>query len=216
MKIKAVIFDLDGVIADSEPISGRATDKVLGNHGIILTKQEKKNAFGRRAVDIYSDAVKARNVNEDLEKMLQERSEVFNRMVKEELGPIRGSIELVKWVRNKGFRFALGTSSPLEKMNAETKKLGISGLFPLKVNGEMVKRGKPFPDIFLKTAEKLGVKPGHCAVIEDSENGVKAAKAAGMFTIGFDSPHSPNQDLSMADVVIDDISKAKDILSASK
>jgi HAD superfamily hydrolase (TIGR01509 family) len=178
----------------------------------MLTEQEKKNAFGRRAVDIYTDAVKARNRHEDIEKMLQERSMVFNKMVEEELRPVPGSIELVKWARDNGFMVALGTSSPLEKMKSETRKLGIGGLFSLKVNGDMVKRGKPFPDIFLLTAKKLGLKPEECAVVEDSENGVKAAKAAGMFTIGFNSPHSPNQDRSMADAVVNDLEEVREHL----
>ena len=211
--IKAVIFDLDGVIADSEPLSGRATDMVLGKYGIRLTPDEKLRAFGRRSPDIFSDALRARRMDGDIRRMVSEKDEILISLISRGLRKICNSVEAVEQLRRKGLLVALATSSHREKMEMELKQLGIEEMFPVKVNGDEVSRGKPDPEIFLKAAQRLGVKPPECAVVEDSTFGVMAAKAAGMLAIGFDSPNSPGQDLSPADHVLSDLSGLLGLLS---
>jgi HAD superfamily hydrolase (TIGR01509 family) len=203
--IKAVIFDLDGVIADSEPLSGKSTDMVLERHGIKLTPAEKLEAFGRRSPDIFRDALSKRNINADVDGMVRLKDRLLLGMIKKSLKSVPGSLEAVKRLKEGGLRVALATSSHEEKMRMELRELGITGLFGVTVNGSEVERGKPDPEMFLKAAEKLGVKPRECAVIEDSTFGVQAAKAAGMLAVGFRSPNSPGQDLSSADIVVDDL-----------
>ena len=209
MKVKAVIFDLDGVIADTEPLSAKADEIVLGRHGIRITPKEKHEAFGRKVEEIYDDAIKARGLNLDAKLLLEEKDEVFVGLIKGSMKPVKNSLELVGFLKKSGCRVALATSSHAVKMDAELKELGIASLFEVKVNGDEVKRGKPDPEIFLKAAKRLGMKPGECAVIEDSGFGVKAAKRAGMLAIGFRSPNSPGQDLSEADMVVDDLDKVR-------
>ncbi len=212
MRIKAVIFDLDGVIADSEPLSGKGTKMLFENHGIKLTDRERREAFGRRLPDIITDVLRARNIKLDIEKLMLERDEMFGELVRKHLRPIPNSIELVKWLRREGYRLALATSSHSSKMQLEIDHLGIGELFDVIVCGDDVRKGKPDPEIFLKAAEKLGVEPKDCAVIEDSQFGVQAAKFAGMRAIAFDSPNTHEQDLSMSDVVVDDLEKVKEHL----
>lgn len=211
MKIKAVIFDLDGVIADSEPLSGKSTAMVLEKRGIRLTDEERHKAFGRRSLDIFSDVLRARGkavTAPAVEAMVQEKNAIMQRLLKGSLKTVLGSLELARSLSGRGLKLALATSSHTEKMEMEVSELGIRGLFPVIVTGSDVSRGKPDPEIFLLAARRLGVKPSECAVIEDSSFGVRAAKAAGMLAIGFASPNSPGQDLSMADAVVSDVKEA--------
>jgi HAD superfamily hydrolase (TIGR01509 family) len=207
--IKAVIFDLDGVIADSEPLSAQADDIILSRYGIRKTEREKRDAYGRRFEEIYRDLLGARKMHMDIEKLGREKLEAFGSLVKNNLKPVKNSIELVEFLGEAGFRLALATSSQFEKMDLEVRELGIESLFGTVVTGEMIKKGKPDPEIFLKAAELIGTRPAECAVIEDSAFGVQAAKRAGMFAIGFRSPNSPGQDMSSADIVVDDLDEVK-------
>lgn len=213
MKLKAVIFDLDGVIADSEPLSARVDDVVLEKYGIKMTPEEKHNAFGRRKSEILGDVFESRNKQVDMEELITQCRRVLLEMMAEELKPIKNSIELVKFLKDSGFEVAVATSSSSYKLENSLKKLGIEDMFEIKVSCDDVKRGKPDPEIFLKTAEKLKLEPEQCAVIEDSRFGVQSAKAAGMFTIGFRSPNSSGQDLSAADKVVDDLEEVKSSLT---
>lgn len=210
MTIHAVIFDLDGVIADSEPLSGEATRRALTKLDIEMTDKERNEAFGRRTGDIINDILSVRNMKADVEAIIAEKGRIFSELIKNNIKPIPKSLELVEWLKGKGYKVALATSSHKEKMEAEVKELEIVSLFDFIVTGDEVRKGKPNPEIFLKAAKKLGVDPKHCVVVEDSTFGIQAAKAAGMFAIAFDSPNTHNQDLSMADVVVDDLEKVKE------
>jgi beta-phosphoglucomutase len=211
MKIKAVIFDLDGVIADSEPLSGKSTAMVLAKRNITLTDEERRLAFGRRSPDIFSDALRSRKkafAKGTIEAMVEEKNAAMMHLIRGNLKTIPGSIELIRLLSGSGLKLALATSSHREKMEMEVSELDIKGLFPVVVTGEDVSRGKPDPEIFLLAAKRLGVPPAECAVIEDSSFGVQAAKSAGMSAIGFESPNSPGQDLSAADVIVKDLRDA--------
>lgn len=208
-KIKAIIFDLDGVIADSEHISAKADVTVLSKLGIVMTEEEKTRAFGRRTEEIYGDVLRERKLTMNMERLVREKNRVFIGLIKGNLRPLKDSVELVKFFIEKGFKVALATSSHVEKMTSELRELGIENLFEIKVTGDDVYKGKPDPEMFLKAAGRLGVKPGECAVIEDSAFGVQAAKNAGMFAIAFRSPNSREQDISGADMVVDDLDSVR-------
>ena len=212
MKIRAVIFDLDGVIADSEPLSGEGTKMVLERHGITMTDRERKEAIGRRLPDIFSDVLEVRGKKLSIEELMKERDRIFEGLVRKHLKAIPGSLELLQWLKDNGYRLALATSSHGSKMQLEVDHLGIGKFFDVVVCGDDVRKGKPDPEIFLKAAEKLGMKPEECAVVEDSEFGVQAAKFAGMKAIAFDSPNTHNQDISGADAIIKDIGEVKEHL----
>jgi HAD superfamily hydrolase (TIGR01509 family) len=216
MKIKAVIFDLDGVIADSEPISGKSTAMVLQKRGVRLTDEERRLAFGRRSPDIFRDALRSRKkafTKGTIEAMVEEKNTIMLELMKGSLKAVPGSLELIRLLSGKGLRLALATSSHKDKMEMELKELGIKGLFPVVVTGDGVSKGKPNPEIFLLAAKRIGVPPSGCAVIEDSAFGVQAAKAAGMLAIGFASPNSPGQDLSASDAIFCDLRKAGEYLT---
>ncbi len=211
--IKAVIFDLDGVIADTEHLSARADDISLAKHGIAMTQDEKHRAFGRRMEEIYADMLQARNIKMDIKQLVREKDEVFVRLIKGNMKPIKNSLELVGFLKKHGFKLALATSSHEEKMMPELRELGIEDLFETRVSGDDVSRGKPDPAMFLEAAKRLGVRPEDCAVIEDSAFGVQAAKNAGMYAIALRSPNSPGQDLSPADMMVDDLAEVEEHIS---
>ena len=128
----------------------------------------------------------------------------------EDIKPGNGIPELLRSIKSKGLKTAVASSSGYELINMVLEKLDIAKYFDCITSGVDVKRGKPAPDVFLLAAEKLGVMPDECLVIEDSENGVIAAKSAEMMAVGYINPTSGKQCLDRADVITDDFRKLND------
>lgn len=122
--------------------------------------------------------------------------------------PVDGSPELVRALARRGYRMAVASSSPMYEITEVVAALGLDGCFEFLISGETVEHPKPAPDIFLQAAAHMGVSPEDCIVIEDSSNGVRAAKAAGMTCIALRNPDSGNQDLTPADIIIDALGDA--------
>ena len=120
-------------------------------------------------------------------------------------------METIKYLYDKGYEMAVASSSSQDYIESQMKTLGIDKCFKFLFSAENVEKPKPAPDVFLVAAEKLGGKPAECTVVEDSANGSRAAKTAGMTCIGFKNPDSGNQDLSVADKIIYKITELKDI-----
>ncbi len=125
--------------------------------------------------------------------------------------PVENALESVRYCFDK-YTLALASGSAPEVISDVVRSFGIEQCFLSMISGETIENCKPAPDIFLMSAKAIGIAPEECAVVEDSHNGVLAAKAAGMMCIGYINPHSGKQDLSMADYVIDDMGRIKDIL----
>jgi len=180
---RAVIFDMDGVLTDSEPFiaeAGRLMFKEI--HGIEVRHEDFKpfvgfgeNRFLGGVAEKYG--VKAFDVERDKARTYA----IYCEIVEGKLHELPGAGDFVRACRAKGFRTALATSTDRIKMIANLKAIGLyDGAFDAKVNGLDVERRKPHPDIFLKAAELIGVEPRACWVVEDAIAGVQAAKAAGM------------------------------------
>ncbi len=201
--IKAVIFDMDGVIVDSEPIHYRLNQELFQKLQLNITEEEYRTFVGVTDWDMWS-AIKARHRRpetvEELLSMHREHSRA--EMEKFDLEPIPGIPELLKRLKAARLKLAIASSAPVDWIMVVVRKCGLESYFDVLVSGEHVAHGKPAPDIFLLAAEKLGVSPDECLVIEDAERGVQAAKAAGMQCVGYQNPHSYAQDLSLADRII--------------
>lgn len=199
---KAFIFDFDGVIVDSE----RHWDAV------------QREMYGRLVPgwkDEYLASLKGMSVFDEYEHLrarfgiglpLAEYEREIDRSATDLYGKraelIDGAAELIGRLKKRGTPLAIATSSNRNWVEAALRRYGLASFFPVLVTGEEVKgRGKPRPDIYLLAAEKLGVAPVDCVVLEDTANGIKAAKAAGMHAIGLGMPGSV-QDLSSADETI--------------
>lgn len=208
--LKAVIFDMDGVIVDSEEYHASTEHEVLERIGLNVSIEELKMELGKSEKAFFRGVLtkygRTENIEDTIKKLIKEKHKIYLELLKS-AKPIPGAIELIEKMRKNGFKTAIATSSVRKALNIVVKSLGLEKFFDAMVCVDDVKKGKPEPDIFLVAAERLVFQPNECLVIEDATNGVEAAKRAGMKTIGFISPSSGKQDLSEADLVVDDLRK---------
>lgn len=206
--IKAVIFDMDGVIVDSQPGYWKVDKKLLEELGVDMTKEEYDKFVGCKTAYVWGsirEKYKLKQTTEELVDM--QRSSYIKYLQEADIKPMDGVRETIEMLQSKGMKLAVASSSPLNVIELTMKALKLKPYFNEIVTGDYVKRSKPEPDTFLYAAEKLGVPSSECIVIEDSGNGVTAAKRGGMKCIGYISPHSGKQDLSRADYIIDSFYK---------
>ena len=203
---KAFIFDMDGVIIDSEPIHDLVDLEVAAGFEIQLDHQRLQKYIGMRSRDVWESIIVEDKLSLTPEQILLIANEKKLTCIKEfELQPIKGIPELLKQLKALNYRIALASSSPIVFIKAVLAKFDLEPYFEFIVHGDEVKAGKPAPDIFLEAARRLNVHPKNCFVLEDSKNGIAAGNAAGMITIGFANPESVPQDLSMAKHVVHSI-----------
>ena len=186
MKLYGLIFDVDGVIADTEAVNARASIKVFEDlFGIKgVKRQDFEAGLGRGAAEYVKAAAGIHGLEpteEQIEKATQLRQEYFLKILSEEpLPPFPGVLELIEdAMQREDFRVAIATSSTLEKSRAVLKSAHIPFETMVYITGNDVKNKKPHPELFLLAAERMGIEPANCVVIEDAPNGVQAAKAAG-------------------------------------
>lgn len=206
--MKAVIFDMDGVIIDSEPIHYHCSNTLLKDHGVVLEKEKYDSYIGGSCVTMWKDVIELHQLPMTVEEILKTEYGIFLDYLskgKGKIQPIKGIPGLIDQLKEEGMTMALASSSALDNINTVLDLFELQHAFTHKVSGMTLKRTKPDPEIFLITADKLGVEPKDCVVIEDSSNGVKAAKAAGMKCIGYQNPECGYQDLSLADVIVKSI-----------
>jgi beta-phosphoglucomutase family hydrolase len=199
---KAVIWDMDGVIADTAPYHLQAWQEVFRRRGVRYTEDDFKRNFGKRNDSIIRSVLGSRVPLAEMEAIAAEKEELFRRWAGSRIRPLPGAIELMQALREHGFAQAMGSSAPLENIELVTRRLGIAGFFRVIVSGREVTEGKPSPQVFLRAAERLGARPEDCVVIEDAVAGVSAAKRAGMSCIAVTSTNSRDK-LSGADLIVD-------------
>ncbi|MGG3279339.1 HAD family hydrolase [Paenibacillus solani] len=204
--IQAFIFDMDGVIIDSEPLHFEVDIQVMKDFGSAITHEDLEKYVGMTNPEMWAviknEYQLSQSVAEIIEYQLSNKIEI---LTGREMEPIDGIHELLAELKARQIPAAIASSSPPVFITAVLRKFNLLDQFECVVSGEEVERGKPAPDVYLKAAELLGVKPEHCMVLEDARHGVAAAKAAGMKCIGFVNPNSGNQDLSQADYVVNSI-----------
>lgn len=201
----AFIFDMDGVIIDSEPLHFKVDMEVMEELDIPVTKEDLEQYVGMTNPEMWTRIRLKYGLTpsvEDLIELLMGRKLAY--LAASDDRPIEGIEELIHSLHGRK-RIGLASSSPRVFIEAVLNKFGLLPYFDFVISGEEVGHGKPAPDIYLKTAEMLGAAPGQCIVLEDSRNGVTAAKAAGMTCIGFQNVNSGDQDLSKADRIVGSI-----------
>jgi len=204
--IEAFIFDMDGVIIDSEPMHFDVDIRVMEYYGHPITQEKLEDYVGMTNPELWKSIREefgmTQTVEEIIEYQLGHKIEVLRAA---EMEPIEGIRELLAELKKGGIPRAIASSSPPVFIEAVLEKFGLRDEFQVVVSGEQVPKGKPAPDVYLRAAELLGVNPERCAVLEDARHGVAAAKAAGMHCIGFVNPNSGNQDLSQADLIVNSV-----------
>ncbi len=202
--IKAVIFDMDGVVVDTAQLNFLADSKVLGSVGLNISKEEYIKHTGKPGRQIYDEILKQHKIAADLEALAAKREDhIKNAMRELNLKPNPGFHELVAKLKANNYAIALASSSSKTKVQNVLSFLKLEDTFATVVTGSDVTKSKPAPDIYLETAKRLRLKPGECAVIEDSESGILAAKNAGMMCIALLTEHTKDQNTSIADKIVD-------------
>lgn len=206
--MKAFIFDMDGVIIDSEPIHNRVIKDFLQNHGYEITDEELDRYVGMTSTSVFTILKQKYHLPASAEELTVEHMNEFKTYIaKHHIQPIEGIKELLIKLQQENIPMAIASSSPLDVIEFVAKSFAITDYFAFLISGENMPQGKPAPDIYLHTAAKLNVTPTDCVVLEDSKNGSIAAKTAGMYCIGFANPNSGNQDLSRADIIVHNINE---------
>lgn len=201
---QCVIFDMDGVIIDSEPIHHECERTIFKLLGVSVSDEDHNALVGATDETLWLRIGSLYDLPIKINEAIQLKKTLYMEYLKRETyrKPIPYVVELISDLYNNNFLLALASSSPHEQINYILESLRIKHYFHAIISGEDVKEGKPHPGIFLKAAKSVGIDPESCVVIEDSYNGVMAAKSANMKCIGYKNPNSGNQDLSNADVVV--------------
>ncbi|MFH1170978.1 MAG: HAD family phosphatase [bacterium] len=207
MNFQAIIFDMDGVCVDSEPLWSRADERLIqsfGGHGDILTAKDQQ--MGMRERENAAFLIKEFHLNATPEELLAARHRFLFEEYGDTITPRQGLRELLAFLKRKNKRCALASSSDHNVIQYVLKHAHLQGTFDAVVGGADVARSKPAPDIFLFAAKMLSVTPEQCIVLEDALHGIQAARAAGMKCIGvLHSLNSPEL-LAGADAIVAEVS----------
>jgi HAD superfamily hydrolase (TIGR01509 family) len=198
----AVIFDCDGTLVDSEPLARAAWERALSPYGYVLTDDDAEASVGLpypRVHAYFAERVELPAA----EPFWTEFSGELFALIDRELAPFDDAVTAARELRARGVPVGVASSSPRERLHRTLRRAGLLDAFDVIVAGDEVANGKPAPDMFLLAAERLGVPPDECVVIEDSPPGVQAGLAAGMVTIGVVRVAGTEATLAGADRVVD-------------
>jgi HAD superfamily hydrolase (TIGR01509 family) len=183
--IRAVVFDMDGVISDTERLHVESEAVLLSRYGLEADAVLGDGRYvGVPDRQFFSEVFATHGVTADVDAAIAEKWALMARCPDAAIVPIPGALELIAALRRRGVSLALASSSPRRFIERVLRCLGLAQAFDVVVSADDVTRGKPAPDIFLAVAERLGVPPSACVVIEDSGNGMLAARRAGMTVVG--------------------------------
>jgi mannitol-1-/sugar-/sorbitol-6-/2-deoxyglucose-6-phosphatase len=214
--VNAVIFDMDGVLIDSEHLWRRAMIKGFAEFGMPLTEDECRSTMGMRFREVIAIWLKHFHITDLSVKKVEDRViELLLELIKTEGIVIQGIPEIIDFCKSRKIRMGLATSSSEVLMNAVLDKLNLRNVLQAVVSAEHMKYGKPHPEVFITCAEMLGVPPQQCLVIEDSLNGVISAKAAQMKVIAVpDDEHTKMQQFLLADYKFDRMTEVPALLNS--
>ena len=196
---------MDGVLADTGPIHFESWVMLANQIGQKFTKKFFDQNFGRQSIPTIRELVGMKIDQQTVEQWAGKKEEYYRELVKDKIEPLPGVIRLIKELKERKFKLAVGSSGPLENVELILSSLRITAYFDAVISAADVKNGKPAPDVFLIAAKKVGISPENCVVIEDAPVGIEAAKKAGMTCIALRTTHC-NVDLLEADLIVPDLS----------
>lgn len=199
--MRAVIFDLDGVIFNTEELYPLKNAEFEKRHGVAISPELLRSIMGRTLVDVYRTMKESLNLPESIEELSAEGDALDRAIYRDHLALRPGVRECLAFLEQKNIVHSIATSRYRSMVDFLFAQIPLPG-FAFILTGDDVTRGKPDPEIYEKAIGMLGLAPRECLVIEDSENGVKAAKAAGASVVAFPHSRSDGQNLALADFAI--------------
>ena len=212
--IEAIIFDMDGTLVDTEPFNTEIEKRMFSLNKIEISEEEHQKYLGVASDAMWREIAERNQLQNPVSELIEQNHKESYRYLSEvEQIPIMpGLIDLLEKLQAKKYPMAVASSSTPEIIDLILKKTNLKKYFQVIVSTEEAGKSKPEPDVFLLTAEKLGIKPANCLVVEDSPNGIKAALAAGMTCVAYQSPETDPQKQKEADAVIQNYSQLEMIL----
>lgn len=208
MSRTAVIFDVDGVLIDSYEPHFKSWLAMFGEHGATFTEEQFRKTFGRTSHDIIANLYGGELTPEEIEAWDDRKESLYRDLIRHDFPAIDGADELVDALHAEGFKLAVGSSGPPENIALTLECLNRAEKFDAVVTRADVTRGKPDPQVFQIAAERLGVAPEHCVVIEDAAAGIEAANRAGMASVALTGT-ATRTELAHAQLVVDSLRELK-------
>jgi beta-phosphoglucomutase-like phosphatase (HAD superfamily) len=213
--IAAIIFDMDGVLMDSEPLHLRATRFALGDRAQSYTERDNQSFFGATDPEMFRVLRILFDLDAPTHELVLRKREHLISLIRDENRRLPGVPDIPLRFREAGLRLGLVSASARPVIDAILESVGLSGAFETVVSGDEVARGKPAPDGYLMAARRLGVDPGQCFVVEDTLSGVLAAKAAGMKVAAVPGSATAHEDFSPADLVLPSLEALPKVLECN-
>lgn len=204
-KREAIVFDMDGLMVDTEPLSRQAWDEFLRPFGYTLDDDTIGRMVGFRADESTRILLQVFDLPLSVEEIVRRKAAIYDEILARGVPVMPGLWELHAAIVERGLRWAVATSSPRRHAEEILIQLGLADTSYAIAGGDEVARGKPEPDIYLLAAERLGVPPHQCLALEDSVPGSRAAAAAGMFTVVVPSESNAAADFSHVDCIFDSL-----------
>ncbi len=213
-KVSCVIFDMDGVIINSEEIHKRAYFDTFAFLNLEVSVALYQSFTGSSTLNVFQKVVSHFKLSEDPKKLVLEKRKRFVEYFEKDpnLDLVPGVKDIIQYFHKKGLTLILASSSSMENIDRVFNRFELNQFFKAKISGADLVKSKPHPEIFEKAAILGNAAKQNCIVIEDSDNGIMAANKAGIYVFGYDNPTITNQTLQRADQVISDYSELKALI----
>jgi HAD superfamily hydrolase (TIGR01509 family) len=207
-RISAIIFDMDGVLVDSEAYKAESYKQALSKYKVCNGDEWYYQNLGPSGMTLAIKAINDFNLDINPEKLRDERKAIYQEMLRiSSPPPIQTSVDFARRISGKGLRVGVASSETPENIRTHLTNLELLTCFNAITSGSEIKNNKPAPDIYLLASQRLGVAPESCLAIEDTTAGINAANQAGMYCVALSRNHNQDQDLSQADLVVKDLSE---------
>jgi len=212
-QVTCVIFDMDGVIIDSEELHKRAYYETFKSVGVDVTDDLYKTLTGSSTLNAFQKLVSYFHLNEDPQELVLQKRKRYVHFFENDpnLHLVHGVEDLIKFFYQKEYTLVLASSSAMVNINRVFTRFDLDQYFTAKISGADLTESKPNPEIFEKAALLANTKKENCIVIEDSDNGVTAANKAGIFVVGYQNPLAADQTLEKADIIINNFGELKSL-----
>lgn len=203
--IRAVVFDMDGLMLNTEDVFDLAGKQLLERRGLVMTDEIRHAMLGRRADEAFAAMKAMTGLTDDISLLKRETKQLFAAIARHHLSMMPGLMPLLNLLESRVMPKGVATSSPRSYMTELLTQFDLLQRFSVTLTAEDVTHGKPHPEIYLTMAERLQVQPAEMLVLEDSETGTRAAAAAGTFAVSVPNRHTAAGDFSMCSLRVDSL-----------